>query len=619
MASPARRWTTGRTRLTRRTPWLVLPLLLILGGCGVPGETDVTLDGPVQQRGAATGGSVAVVRGPDGSTDPEDLVRRYLSAGAGGPKGAAGQLRQFFLPEQDQEWLPGAELTVVRVLSGPLETKLGGGFHKVTVNVRLVGALTDRGTVVEPSAPAWRTLEFKVSEQDQQDVPQGAKRLRIAEAPDGMYLASNALDGKADALYQDIYQPYSAYFWDAALVPALVPDLRYLPLTVSEEERLRLLVKWVVDGASEWLGTAGRTSPADIVLRSNVVYSVDRLVVDLTFQAAAADLVPLAKQLAWTLYPIFKGSIELRVEGQPKQQFRATLSAPANPAQPYATEPTTFCVAAGKVQRNCALGEHLAVLEAPQNSQVVAAAVARNQQCAALVRTDAGSRRRLVVGQVVQETPSYTATRLTGVVMSRPSWLPPPSAQCADAQGLVAVDGRLHVFTAGSASTSVVKTASRAVTGVSVAPDGLRVVMAADGAAHVATLVRKGDTLELQRLRQLPASLTGISAVAWSRPDRVVLLGQEGGRHALTELTVDGAIEEALHVPLGEAVVTQLSAYPNPPGDGLARRQVLVEFQNKAWRGTTDRLDEIEVGLAPGASPDPARATIVPSAPFYQD
>lgn len=626
MASPARRRTTCRTRLASRTPWPVLLLLLILGGCGVPGETDVTLDGPVQQRGAATGGSAAVVRGPDGSTDPEDLVLRYLHAGAAGPKGAVDQLRQFLDPTAGQAWLSGTELTVVRVLRDPLRTSIGGGRFTVKVDVWPVGALTDQGTVVEPGAPAKRTLEFEVLAQDQQDVPQGANKLRIAKVPDGMYLASDALDGVANGIYPDIYQPYSVLFWDAATdlvpnrVPNLVPDLRYLPLTVSEEERLRLLVKWVVDGPSDWLGTAGHTRPSEIVLRSNVVYSPDRLVVDLTFQAAAADLTPLAKQLAWTLYPIFKGSIELRVEGQPKQQFQATPSAPANPAQPYATGPTIFCVAGGRVLRNCTIGEHLAVLEAPQNSQVVTAAVARNQQCVALVRTEAGDRRRLVVGQVTQETARYTATRLTGVVMSRPSWLPPPSAQCADAQGLIAVDKGLHVFTAGSEKTSVVKTAAGAVTGVSVAPDGLRVVIAAGGAAYVATLADSGETLELRRLRQLPASLTAISAVAWSRPDRVVLLGQAAGRYALTEVTIDGAIEEEVPIPLGEAVVTQLSAYPDYPGDGPLLRHIVIEFQDKAWWATPPtKLDEMEVRLAPGASPDPATATLVPSAPFYQD
>lgn len=609
--------------------WRAVPLLLALAGsglagCAVPGETDVTLDGPAQQRGASTGGSVVVAQGPGGATDPEELVKRYLRAGADGPKGAAEKLRAFLLP--GTAWQPGPELTVIRPLSDPVKTSLGGNLFEVTVEVLPVGVLTDRGFVVEPTARTAHTLRFKVAPsrgraQDQQDVPQGADELRISSPPPGMYLTSAALAG-VDALYQ----PYPVYFWDST-GGILVPDLRYLPLTATKDERRRLLVQWVVGGPSDWLNGAVRALPSEIVLRSNVVYSENRIVVDLTAQAATADLTRLAKQLAWTLRPVYNGPIELRVEGQPKLLARASDSPTANPALPYAGAPMSFCVVSGKVIRDCTTGQELAILNVQQNSRVVAAAVAANKQYAALVRTEAGGRRRLVVGVWDGGTAAYTTTSLSGAVMSRPAWLPPIIA----ARGLIAVDGRLYAFAAGSARTSAVEISVGDVTGVSVAPDGRRVVIAAGGGAYVATLMPKGDTLVLQRLRRLPSSLTGVSAVAWSRLDRVVLLGRDGGRHALTELTTDGAVEDRLGVQFGEAVVTQLSAYPdfpdypeNPdysdyPRDGSARGAILIESQGKAWRVFAADHKEIKLGLAPGTSPVPGSAVPVPMAPFFQD
>jgi len=613
MASPTRRRTSCLNRIIGRTPWLVPPLLLILVGCGVPGETDVTLDGPAQQRGTVAGGSVVAVPGPARSTDPEDLIQRYLRAGAGGPQRAADHLRSFFMPELRMSWQSGAELTVVRVLSQPVKTSLGGDSFKVTVDVQPVGALTERGTVVEPSAPARRTLEFSVLAYEQQDIPQGADELRVDGAPDGMFLDSRALDSVLD-IYQDIYQLYPIYFWDAAGT-TLIPDLRYLPLTAGEDERRQMLVQWAVERPSDWLGTVVRPRTAEIALRSKVVYSVDRLVVDLTFQAAAVDLDPLAKQLAWTLRPVYDRLIELRVEGQPKKQIRVA-SAGGNPALLYEPSPMRFCVVNTQVLPECTLGQHLPVLDALHNVRVAAAAVAKNHRYAALVRVEPNRPPRLLVGQMTWGVPSYVVTNLTGAVMSRPCWLPPPSASTA-ARGLIAVDGALHMFTSGSKSTSVVRTAPPGVTGVSVAPDGLRVVIAADGAAYVATLTRKGETLELQRLRRLSASLTEISAVAWSRPGWVVLVGRDGGRYALTELTVDGAIEDRVDVQLGEADVTQLSAYP--AGDWSARGPILIESQGKAWQVFTVRHVEISVGQASGASVDPGTPAPVPSAPFLQD
>ncbi len=136
---------------------------------------------------------------------------------------------------------------------------------------------------------------------------------KINFAPGGLLLSDDALD--------DVYyQAHPIYFWDTT-GEWLVPDLRYLPLTIDPEQRPTRILQWlrrpVAVAAVGAAATAGTTSKAAVVNRQ------EKLVVNLSAQAGAdgdESLRKLVYQLRWSLrrttaFP----EIELQIEGQTRE------------------------------------------------------------------------------------------------------------------------------------------------------------------------------------------------------------------------------------------------------------------------------------------------------------
>ena len=69
----------------------------------------------------------------------------------------------------------------------------------------------------------------------------------ITGAPDGLMLSDQALT--------TYYRIQPIYFWDST-DSALVPDLRYLPLTITSDQRARRVVQYLAAGPSRWLAGA---------------------------------------------------------------------------------------------------------------------------------------------------------------------------------------------------------------------------------------------------------------------------------------------------------------------------------------------------------------------------
>ena len=604
--------------MARRLGWAALvTAATVLAGCGVPGHTDVRRDGPPQQRCEAPVGSAVVPPSAGNVTDPKALVERFLRTGAGGPREAEALLEEFLPAEAASSWKPAPELVVVRQLADiATPTRSDKGEYLVTVRVQPVGTLNDQGMLLEPEDSAQVTLSFHVA-------PRNANsgELVIKNPPPDMYLLTEALAGQPES----VYQPYPIYFWDESGT-RLVPDLRYLPRTGTLENRARALVSWVVKGPSPQLGDAVRGLPQDLGTAKEAVLCSEQIVVDLSGNALATpDLLPnLASQLTWTLRPVFDGAVVLTVASTTQYVLLGTKERPQDdPARLYAS-PALYCVEGGQVVSGCSRsGGGPAILSAKENAQVVAAAVTADQNHAALVRREAQGRYRLFVGRVRSENGdvAYLPSELSGGSLSRPTWLSSTSGPL----GLIAVDGRLHMFTSlgaqGVQTTKLEIPGLSRIVAVSAAPDGHRIVLAANDGAYVAALVPKGGGVDVLSPRRLPTTaLRGVSDVAWSRAERVLLLGNDGERPALSELTVDGAIETK--GPRLEEGASHLSASPRPyptnASDAGKPGPIVFERLNEAWK--LDGFDGVPEPIpVTGPSPSPGTTTQAqPTIPFFQ-
>ena len=156
----------------------------------------------------------------------ETLVSDFLKATVGGGEPAVAQVKAFLTPA-GQGRLANPQnpddLTVIRIVGGPAEGVGASGRMPVTVDYQVVGQLTGSGRVDELSRPAGGQMTFWVVRDP--DNPSSLRIDEIQNAPAGLLISDLALT--------DIYRIQPIYFWDTQL-PALIPDLRYLPLTLTE-------------------------------------------------------------------------------------------------------------------------------------------------------------------------------------------------------------------------------------------------------------------------------------------------------------------------------------------------------------------------------------------------
>lgn len=602
----------------RRTVWLALPLaaLALAAGCGVPDHTDVALDGPAQQRGGTSGTAGVEPKGPADAVNAQELVEFYLRAAAQGPATAAEQLRPFIAP--NTAWQPGTELTIAQRESEFGVTSWSDGTFTVDVALQPLGQLTQRGTVTATSRGR-ETFRFRVVPAAVgRDQPEPAERPRylIDDPPPGMFLLADAL---GDDLSVAMYQPVTVYYWDVAGT-TLIPDIRYLSRTISFDRRPNAIVDLLLSGPSESLQPAVRPIPAGMSVDGNVfaekVDGEDGLVVNLRGQAATIeDVRQIAAPLAWSLRAVHSGPIELRIAGVRQLAAKASDYADANVAAVVDRTPERFCIVGGVVRLGCRGDTALPVLSPPDNAGVLAAAIARDRQHAALVKSGPGTKRTLWLGQVTGSGPSYLKTNLSASRMSRPTFM--PLARNTPAQGLIVADGKLHRFVTGRPETVSLDVPNlHDITAVTVAADGRRIALAAGGRVYVTSLVFRTNTVSVAApLRALPSRLQDISGIGWSRPDRVILLGRESGRYALTEMTVDGLFEQTAGA-LGDLPVSQLVTSPGRSDRG----PIMIEADGQA-REVNALGNPVALSYEGGPTPTapPAGPALQPLAPFFLD
>jgi hypothetical protein len=577
----------------------------LLAGCGVPTQTGVQVDGPVAETGLPGGYNPHPPPGPDEADSPRELVDYFLQAAAGDPVDAVEQLRPFIHSDHAAGWQPDQQVVVVRVEDDFL-TPAGPGRTRVRLDVRLVGTLRDG--MIEPRASSeTRTHEFEVATEmadsagGDVDLDGSRTRYRIIDPPNVVLLWDRAL--AAGPTSPGYLLPSPVYFWDRDR-SVLVPDLRWLPTALPAAQRVQTKLEWLIGGPAPWLDSLA-SLPGEVALEGNVVWE-DRL--NITFTPGAADLEPglLDPQLWWTLRGELRGEPEvwLAINGHEREVLPNDA---ANPAVRPA--PASFVVLDGTILPYVApTGSGFQVPEGGLDMEIEAAAISR-QGVGALVHLEDGRYRlSLVTGDGV------LATGPTASSMSRPVWLDNPSGI-----GLVAADGALHRFHAGSEELVAVSVPglSQPITAMAVAPDGRRLALVAGGDLYVASLVRREDgSVSVNGPLLLPTTASDLAGVAFLQESWLAVVGQEGGRSLLYELTVDGALERPLtNGDLGvQQAVTHVVGYPgNPQRVAPQRGELMFEADGHAYRYRGEVLpitpDELDV--------DPEAVVSPPRAPLF--
>ncbi len=623
----------------RRAAVLAVVLASLSGlmvGCGVPssGPPVVLSTVPVNGSNDDPQGTRNQPPAPSSATDPRDLVSLFFTAA--GADTTPDQLRQnvsqFFTPGTRRSWRPDpAGMTVVRVASytvldqkdggGPTPTPDTGGNVQARASVQVlgqtVGTLNNVGAV-QPLA---------VGRSDQFDLTLHLVKVDkvwlITDPPSQTLLSTDAVSNEFDAT--------TLYFANPDHT-SLVPDLRYVPNSMRPEKRRTVLVDWLLDGPSGWLGPAAVSEiPGNTKRRGNVVGTHNVVVINLTSDAGdAKNPALMAAQLAWTLRPLMN-KMQIRIEDRP-------LSIPGHSGTIYnwndwrtyniatlGVGSAGYYIAGGRIVAARSGDQLPGVLADPAadrvDQQVIRAGLSVDASRAALVRASATNRPELWLGRTTgRSNPrvGYTRAKL-GTVRSigRPSFLAGTGTVLAPVDGaLVAVSSNGNKIPLDFLENRV----SRQVTAVSVAPDGCRIALVAGGRLYVAPLLDSGNgRLTIGRARRLAASFSDISGVAWTEETRVVFGGRgltgpdgplsDGPRGGAWELSIDDVYSDLLTGAGDSAVPDQIASSTTDPAKSDSHGTILLAAHDRILQVTGN-----EVGPPVGAA-QPPRGT----EPFFPE
>lgn len=578
---------------------LLAVLSLALVACGVPdsGPAVVVSKAPlVGDNGTGdTKQDTIVPPDPSVATSPDDLVQLYLSAAGADPDRIKTNVSPFFTADQRTRWQPdSAGITVVRVTQISSDADGDGGADKAAnVDVRvageLIGTLTDDGAV-QPVPDGQPTAYEQIFHVKTVHVG-GHDQWRIADPPAETLLSTDAMSSDYDQALLYFATPDHRH---------LVPDLRYLPKSMMPAKRRTVLVDWLLDGPSTWLGQAAVNEiPDGTKLRGNVVLEGNTVVVNLTSDADEATHPALmAAQLAWTL----RLRLKILIEGRPARL--PGISSPAYDWQTWkdydvsvqADDSGGYYVTDGgivPVRSGDMLPDVLAEAGDSINSHVQSAALSVDSRAAAVVRTGSDGRPQLWIGHESAErfdAPVFLrATGLHGSSIGEPSFV------ATSGTAVVPEDGKLAAVRTDGSVTAV-GFAEQAMTGISaaaVAPDGSRIAFIASGHAYVAALTLDSRThvLTIGRPRPLATGFSNLTDLAWTQEESIVVGGRgmvadsslipNSSHSGAWQFSIDGAVSELLTGSASDTVPDYVGSSPGDPSDGSSHGTVLLSVHDR--------------------------------------
>lgn len=550
-----------------------------LSACGIG-------PGPVVTHGKApTGGeqqfpySTEDLQRPDNLRDPVDLVRRYLLAAADKPATQLDTLRSYM---QDKSWSPPKdELNIYRVPEDPVSEGQRGDTTQVSVMAQKVGVLRAGRIEADVNYEAPAPLLFTV-------VTNPSSGAFIERAPSGLILSDSMLNSTR-------YQLRPVYYWDS-LEKRLIPDLRYLPSDLREEEKAKKLIDYLFGPPSPWLLRAVKQTPGLGPLRIPVHNPDGTMTIDLPNQLSETELALLAAQLKQTLVGGAVTGIQFKIQGVPVE---ASTLALANDSKPAAR----FGVQQGKVVRLDFTPDKTAVPLSPEvNAEVEWAVFSRGEGSVAMSRI-VNNARQFLIGPSGAPRP----VSVGGKPVEQAAWLDGESRAA-----LVLSDRKLYEVVPGADSPrQLFGPVPGPVTSFSVVPDG-RIALVVDGKLHMAALYHNGEALTITQPLQVPTALDQVQHVALSRFAAIIAGVGAGQKPVVTQINVDGALQ--LRAWQGYAAGEQISRLVTDFRTGATSTgPAYYDYKGEAYRVSPGGATQFQnlIGPPSGASPPPS----TPSAP----
>jgi hypothetical protein len=603
--------------------WLsgALAAVLLLGGCGIPDNTDVLPVGAGPPTGTSFRGDVAPVSVQREDTqDKRQFVQNYLLAAAGVPGAAPtiARVKSFLSPLAAASFKPQPPVVqVIHLLEEPL---INPGSDEVTFRSQQTGVLGDDGVLVPTPDALPKTTKIVVGGLADKS------GLFVTTAPSALLLRDTALGASPGSpLY---YDQRTIYFWNTEHT-ALVPDIRYMSKSVPPEQQPNVVLGWLTGKPALWLTDAVEALPKGAAGPGNVpAVSNDKLQINLAEEALQADdkgsLDRLRRQLMWSLGKNLPKVLELKIGHEPAHVYDQADYLTSNASYRLTDNPERAVVYDNQIRRlkrSEYATEAVPLLQPGANRNVRSAALStsNSRQYAALVVKDGGRDALRVAAARIGELAALKKVTLSGA-LGRPVWAVTPEETKSGATGLITADGRLYSFNAdgGKARPLEWPGGPGQITAVAVAPDAHRLALVVGGQLYLAVLATGGDRLQISGLRPIRTPIKTLTAVDWSSEAWLVVAGTrvDKGRVAIMDVSIDGMLQSARLPDLGSEPVTSLTAYPASPVSGRQSSESVAYVQNgAAYNALTDPV-RITVGdlAEPVANPP---AGVAPTEPLF--
>ena len=569
-------------RWLRAARWRVVAVLAIAGvvfaGCGVPDSGAPVVDGtPVAVPEDEQGALKPAPPRPEDATSSQGVVQLYFHAASSEWERIPDQVRTFLTDRSRGTMQPWQRVQVVRVSEWGRPQVESSSLHRVRVRGTVIGELAPNG-VVHPA-------DHEFDHVFQLRYHKGRGTWLIDNPPPGYVLSVEAVEKRFDAL--------PLYFVNRWQTASLIPDLRYMPKAVEWRKQRSQLVDWLLQGPSPGIASVATNGfPAGTKRSGNVVVENGDVVVNLSSEADVSDRKDLMlAQLVWTLRPRMSRGLRLLIDSRPVSDGgRTTHSRNAyarlNAAEALPDESVAYYVdPSGRVVPLSDDSNPPRVLAVSTdgddyNTGVRHAAVSRTGDVAALVRWDAWElgvwvgRIRGGGGDGVLPPPAYQ--RVEGLPATEDIDCPVWVGSAAGGVLLVPAAGEVYEVRLRDLQARPLPIPDELgpIQALKVSADGYRVALVADDQVYVAALAPRNDGgLALRDARPVPASISDVVDVAWSRESFLVLASRSEG---LWEVSVDGVQLVKLPTP---GAPDHVAAYPAVDRRG----RVLVEHAGRVY------------------------------------
>jgi hypothetical protein len=602
-------WGGARARAGARTLIGSALLALVAGGCAAIPSAGPVQSTPPAQGGVGSGCCRLIVKPPQRNWTPEQVVSGFLLASAQFAHGHA-IARQYLTPAANRSWRPLSAVTILaqtpKVVRQPQRLPGAGGRTIVVVTGHVLATLNSGQYIPSAHGDAVATarnfgLELVNGRYLISELP-GASPGKISHE---LLLTSN--------LFRLVYAPRDLYYALPGGMPPggqeiLVPNPVFVP--TGGPNPTAALVNDLLHDPSGWLrGAASTAFPAKARLRKLQILpgspggKVATVDIGLPPGSQWPGLNTMAAQLVVTLtspaygLPLFQ-AVKLKLNGytwpglpggQRLENYTQYIPRARGNAVYYLTSDGAVRVLSRLAARGVKVRGEAGTGDVPLSKIAVSpdgrylAGIAGPATTVYTCDLVATSRSRARVGKL--------DTRLTGSSFSGLSW---------DSAGNLWLSGRVNHSHGVWVLPPVKGPATRVhlparlgpVTGLRVAPDGVRVALIAGrgAASHLllGAIVRAGSRFSIMQTVPLGPGLTHVSALTWFDTDHVMAVTRSGSVTHWWDVPADGDGAARLGTLAGMESIT--AAGPQNPlylGLRTGRLEKSVGV-NEPWTDVTD-------------------------------